>query len=85
MGRHERDGLGHVEGRSAAQADDPVRPVCAIGGHARGDRAFDGVARDVGEEGGIPSGGAQLLDQAHQEIIDEFKANCDVVVAGIGD
>lgn len=23
--------------------------------------------------------------QPHQEIIDEFKANCDVVVAGVGD
>jgi hypothetical protein len=63
MGGHERDGLGHVQGGAAAQADDPVRPVRAIGGHARGDRALDGIAGDVREEGRLQAGRPQVFHQ----------------------
>jgi len=67
MRGHEGDGLGHVQGGAAAEADDGVGMVGTPGRCSRRHLAFHGIARHVREQGGLEPGRPQALqDLARQ-------------------
>jgi hypothetical protein len=53
---HQRDGLGDVEGRAAAQSDHGVGTVVLVGRHALAHLAAHGIAPDAGEDAGMKRG-----------------------------